>query len=731
MSKHVVIVESSSKSKTIQKYLAQSKIAQGIGSFTVIASLGHIVDLPKNTLGIDTSTWQLDYIPIATKKSTISNLKKAVKDAQQVYLASDPDREGEAIAWHLSKVLKIKNIKRIVFHEITPKAIEEAITHPRGLDMALIEAQESRRALDRVVGYKVSPLLWRRFTIQSLSAGRVQSVALNEIVHRFKSYQDHVLEHMWSLEATFKLYETDIMGKLYQKKSKILHYFTDKPSVLDMMMELKNPTEWTFNYERKTAKVNPSAPYTTSSLQQEVYEKYGIPAKQTMSYAQNLYEKGYITYMRTDSVHLSDEAKVNIHEYLTDVFGSDHAIERSFKNKVANAQEAHECIRPSDITILRDDIKEEDFTSAHIKIYDLIWRKTVASQMPCAEYTEFHFKMTNKKPYMKLYEFRGKVSFLNVLGFLKIWQPLQTVQHSEIKQWDTLLESSSLPITFIKAYSEGDVSRPTPLYNEPSFIQWMEREGIGRPSTYSTVLEKLFAKGYISKGPSPIKTSVVEHISLENNEISTNEETLQIGGKDKDRYLPSSLGERVVEYLKEYMPNLLNKTFTATMEDNLDKISRNEASKQSILTEFYKEFEPSIQEANHDFKDVREKKTPSKKNIIKEFEKANLIQTRFGPALFVEDTQKFVGVASFLEWKQKNMDDLNDKDVAFLVAMPKVYQDIKVEIGRYGLYLSHNGKNYQLSKDLWEPVWDNTIEYEQLKACLVELPKKKAFSKKK
>jgi len=733
MTEHLVIVESSSKSKTIQKYLSQSKIAQKIGKFKVVASLGHIVDLPTKGLGINTDTWELTYEPLDKKKKLISDLRKLAKEAKKVYIASDPDREGEAIAWHLKNTLHIKNGTRITFHEITPKAIEDALLAPRDLDQSLIDAQESRRALDRIVGYQVSPLLWHRFATGSLSAGRVQSVVLSEIVKRYQEYEKHIPKPYWNLEAIFELYKTALDTKLYNKKEQTIYTFTNKDDVYSMLKELKHPVEWEFKFEKKNAKTNPSAPYTTSALQQEAYEKYGIPAKQTMSYAQNLYEKGYITYMRTDSVHLSADAKESIHEYIMDVFGENAVFDRNFKSKVANAQEAHECIRPSDFTITRDAIIEDDFKPGHFKIYDLIWRKAVASQMQPAEYIQYQFKIVNPRSIYKNYEFRGKVSFLNTLGYLEIWQPQQKVQHTDIEKWDKLLNQSTFPIKLLTAQGKGDISKADGLYNEPHVIQWMEKEGIGRPSTYSTILEKLFDKGYITKGNSPVKTISVEHYLYDKGNISQQEEILQIGGKDKDKFIPSSLGERVIEYIQHVLPSILDKTFTANMEENLDKISRNENTKKRILTDFYKPFEGLIKEAQKEQKqhqgEQKEKKELKPSNILKEYKNANLIQTRFGPALFIEKSKQFISVSTFLEWKEKQLNDITEKDVAFLLSFPKTYQDITVEMGRYGLYLIYNKQNYRLPKDVWERIWNNSIDYSELKVYLVEYPKK-TFSKK-
>jgi len=739
MAYNLVIVESASKSKTIQKYLNQSDIAKNLGEFKVVASLGHIIDLPQKTLGVNTDTWILDYTPIEQKKKVIQQLKGLVKDAKMVYLAADPDREGEAIAWHLKNHLKPKKYKRITFHEITPRAIEEALLNPRDLDIHLIAAQESRRALDRIVGYKVSPLLWKRFATSSLSAGRVQSVALGEIVQRFKDYQSHEPDPFWTIESDFELFETPMNTSLYDSKSKKKVEFTEDESVKKLLTALIQPTEWQLVFEKKKSKTNPSAPYTTSALQQEAYEKYKIPAKQTMSYAQQLYEKGFITYMRTDSVNLSDGAKQEIHTYLQDAFGDNYVTERSFKSKVANAQEAHECIRPSNFDVTVQHLDETDFTPGHRKIYDLIWRKSVASQMPSAEYVNYHFKMTNNLDDFKGYDFRGKVTFVEVLGYLEIWQPLQKIESVEIDKWDHLSSQLNLPIQFIKANGEADVTRPHCLYNEPSLIKWMEKEGIGRPSTYSTILDKLFSKGYITKGSQPSSIIPVNNYLIENKSkhLITREDTIKLGGNEKDRFIPTSIGERVVDYLIHILPSLLDRTFTSQMEENLDKISRNDDTKTNIMDLFYKDFEHSLNDAQKEHQQhVKESQSsntetntntkkelkPSDSNILKSFNKADIVKTRYGPAILIAETKKFISITPFIEWKEIEIEDVSEQDIQFLINFPKVYQDINIEMGRYGLYLVYEKKNYYLPKDEWDNVYINKIDYLTLKKYLVERP---------
>lgn len=710
---NLVIVESASKSKTIQKILSNSNVLSSKGTFKVIASSGHVIDLPKKEIGVDTNTWNLKYEQMKDKTKLIQEMKKLAKESNTVYLAADPDREGEAIAWHINNLLKIPNSKRITFNEITKGAIEEALLNPRELDIPLIDAQESRRALDRIVGYKVSPLLWNNFpSAKGLSAGRVQSAALAEIIQRYIEYTTFDKEFYWNIESQFTVNKKKIETSLYYKNDKNIYNFTDKDKALFMLEELKYPGEWNFTFNRTITHTHPSAPYTTSSLQQEAYEKYHMSAKQTMMYAQKLYEKGYVTYIRTDSVNISDDAKKMIHNYLRNRYDNSYVYNRSFKNKVANAQEAHECIRPSKIDVLSEQLEDEDLTPGHIKLYDLIWRKSVSSQMLPAEYIQYAITITNSKDTYKDFEFRGKISLLNKVGFLEIWQPNQEVKHDDIKQWDELLDKSNLSIKFKKACANGNITRPKSLYNEPRLIKWMETEGIGRPSTYSTVVNKLFDKGYITKGKPPVIQVEIENYVLDKQEIKCNKKEIKVGNTDKDCHIPTEIGMKINEYLKKTIPNIIDKTFTAEMEEELDKVSRNEMTKQQLLSTFYKPFEYSINNATIEKNtDVSNKS----RQIIQEFGETQLINTKYGPSLFIPSIKKYISIAPYIEWQKKTIDEVNEEDVIFLTSLPKKYNDINVEYGRYGLYLSYKSKNYRLPKKEWDKILSDTIEYQNLK----------------
>ena len=589
----LVIVESSAKSKTIQEYLNNISTLKHLAPFKVVASLGHITDLPPKTLGVCTDTWELEYVPISSKLKVIKQIKEDIKNSKDVYIASDSDREGEAIAFHIQQTFKLKNPKRALFNEITKKALEHAILHPTIINQSLVSAQEARRALDRVVGFKLSPLLWKRFASSSLSAGRVQSVILRNIVERFKNYEEHSADTFWTVEGYFKIKSEKVSATLVMKSKKEKVKMEDPSLSLQILEEIKEhpKKDWTVVLETKESHKNPSAPYTTSVLQQEVYDTYKISSKTTMSLAQKLYESGYITYMRTDSVQISEDAHKMIKEYIENTYTSNHYNNRAFSSKQSNTQEAHECIRPTKISMHPSELadKDESMTPLHCKLYGIIWRKTVASQMIASTNTDVVYRIETTK---KKYEFYGKLSFIQELGYLKVWSPSQAVEAESINKWKLVGSKNSAKA--IKIIAQGNITKPDGLYNEASIIRWMEKEGIGRPSTYSTVIEKLFQKEYVVKGQNPIKVESVENYILDfsnaSPEIISETEELQFGGTETDRYIPTKLGINVGVFLVENMNTIMDYKFTTTMEEQLDEISRSEKTKLEVLVPFYKTF---------------------------------------------------------------------------------------------------------------------------------------------
>ena len=733
---NLVIVESGAKAKTIEKYLKNADELKKLGTFQVVASMGHVVDLPPKEMGIDTDAWEMKYVPIAGKFDIIKKLKKMAKECSKVYLAADPDREGEAIAKNLYDVLGLKHEKacRVSFHEITPRAITEAILHPREIDTALVHAQEARRILDRMVGYKLSPLLWRRFVGSNLSAGRVQSSALRMVVERSKEVDAFKPEPVWSVCGKFALQggteaDTVLEGDPLTEKK-----FVEK--LLKELAKKAKAASWCVGLKASTVKKQPSAPFTTSSLQQEAYNYHSMGVKRTMVLAQALYEAGHITYMRTDSTSLADDAKKAIHAYIKGQFGKEKVHDRVFQTKVANAQEAHECIRPTHVDKTRDMLEaNERITDDHRKLYDLIWRRAVASQMPPAIYIDLKTSITASKEEMPVLDGRAFVGSARVLmerGFLAVWQPSSEAKPEEARAMAARAanaeDSTAQPLGF---KADGDVTRPPSLFQEPGLVKTLEKKGIGRPSTYAFIVEKLFSKGYVSRGSNPpLIFRVIDYeADMEMRHVTMKENTITVGGGDTSRFVPTSLGTRVVEYLMEVAPDTVDVDFTCEMEAKLDSISNHQLEKNEMLQTFYHGFEKIIKEALHKQKEAaatrgeRDKNTEKRpKNILLTLgNDAEIVKTRYGPALFVPTEKRFISIQPFLEWKGKAIEELQEQDANFLKSLPITIhktqcpeENYHIHIGRYGMYAKQGDKNYTVSKTLWDGFYDGTISYEEL-----------------
>jgi len=752
---NLVIVESGAKAKTIEKYLKSIQELQGKGTFKVVASLGHIRDLPAKKIGINTETWEADYENIISKKSLIAKLKSESSDAQKVYLASDLDFEGESIAFHLKNVLKLPRSKyeRVTFNEITKDALRNAFMNPRDIDMNMVNAQESRRFLDRIVGYEVSPLLWKRFSSSGLSAGRVQSVALKMIVDRFKEANQHIPEIYWTISAEFDISIPEKLNtKLYSLKHKKVATFDKEESIIKILNKIiKNKTNWNIEFSEHNVNNNPSAPFITSSLQQEAYNLYKIPAKRTMQLAQDLYESGHITYMRTDSTSLSEDALNSISKFITTEYGSDKLNRINYITKNSHAQQAHEAIRPTNIeksSVLKSDTnnlsnENSKITEYHNKLYNLIWRRTIASQMVSAIYKEIIYKISHECIKEK-YIFEGKTKILIADGYLKVYRPDTKIELEILDKWNKIIGGKNKESTNVNLFSinaEGDITRPIVLYNEPGLIKVLEKVGIGRPSTYATILDKLFTKGYVINGNIEEKSFNVKnykwHLHNGNSDIDDNikneSDVIRIGGTscaDKDKLIPSTLGENVIQYLNESVPQLLDVNLTASVEENMDNISENKNTKIEVLNNFYKDFHKLVTNANETIKEIakknkesgssvkKDKKEKSPSNIIREFPElnVNIVKTRFGNTLFNIIDKKFIGLLPFLEWKNKTEDSLNDTDVRFLLSLPLKYQGTNREIhmGRYGLYIKDNSQNIRLDKNKWESIYDGTFKSEDI-----------------
>ena len=717
---NLVIVESASKGKTIEKYLNSIDELSNLGKFKVIACFGHIKDLPKKELGINTETWEVTY-ELLSKHDTLSKIKKLSADANKVYIASDMDLEGEAIAFHLRSYLKLKKDKyeRVVYNEITKTALKDAFLRGGDIDINQFNAQETRRILDRIVGYKLSPLLWSNFNINTLSAGRVQSVALKLIVERTNLVKDHKHAIYWICTAEFK-YKTknitiDLNASCYIDDTTLMKII-DKQEAIKFLELIKDLINWIINLKTNIAIHNPPSPFTTSLLQQESYGKFHYSPKVTMGIAQELYEEGHITYMRTDSVNLSKDAQSEILNYVRKTYGSNYAQFRIFKNKNSSAQEAHEAIRPSNINFTPEQFIEKAKSKQHSNLYELIWRRTVASQMICSKYIQVNYNILHQK----LTEgkiFIGQIQTLKELGYLKVAKPDEKVDNEKVCFWENFDVNQKYDINPTKFEMISEISHPKPLFDDASIVKTLEKEGIGRPSTYVSIIEKLYSKNYIKKDS--LEQQNIESINykwtVNAKKIKEKSHNIKVNSSSDKKMISTKLGENIIEYLTDIFPQLLLPKLTADIEQYLDEISENKINKIEVLNRFYKPFEIMLKSAGQN------KQTTYKQNNIKDFPNipnVDYFNSKYGPALVQtksDGTKKYYSVTPFLEWKKLKEDEISDKDAEFIMSLPKVISsDIEIHIGKYGLYIKNNGKNEKLDKKLWDKVYNNTFTLSDL-----------------
>jgi DNA topoisomerase-1 len=566
MSEHLVIVESPAKEKTISKFLGKN--------FIVKSSYGHIRDLPKSKLGIDIKdNFKPTYINIPKAKKLILDLKKAVKSTDKVYLATDFDREGEAIAWHLKEALNLPNskISRITFHEITPEAILDSIKHPRGLNMGLVNSQQARRLLDRLVGYKLSPLLWKKIKI-GLSAGRVQSVAVMIICQREEEINNFVSVEYWSIEAELSKIEKDMpyfKAQLFSKNNVKFDKLTikSKEQSDEILKELKDAKYVVKSVEAKQRRRSPYAPYITSTMQQDASRRLGFSASKTMSVAQKLYEGisieknsdiGLITYMRTDSLNIAKSAQNETLKFIETSYGKDFLpkIQRIYKTKSKGAQEAHEAIRPTSPNRVPSQIQQY-LSPDEFKLYDLIWRRFLASQMADAIYSTISVEISAKN-----YLFKSSGSTLFFYGFLKIYSMDMDDDEKDTK-FPTLENGETLRL--LQVLPQQHFTEHPPRYNEASLIKALEEHGIGRPSTYAPTIKTILDRLYVRL--------------------------------DSKKFVPTNLGIVVNNVLRNHFSNIINIEFTANVEEKFDDIAENKAVWQSVLKDFYEPFEKKLEKA--------------------------------------------------------------------------------------------------------------------------------------
>jgi DNA topoisomerase-1 len=680
MQKNLVIVESPAKAKTIEKFLGKD--------YKVMSSFGHIRDLKKKDFSIDTRTFVPTYEIPVDKKKVVDDLRKAASQAEMVWLASDEDREGEAISWHLFEVLGLKteNTKRIVFHEITKAAITNAIQTPRDIDINLVNAQQARRVLDRIVGFKLSPILWKKIK-PSLSAGRVQSVAVRLIVEREREIQAFQPEAAYRVVATFLV--PDANGNAIEMKAELGTRFKEKAEAEAFLTQCKDATFTIDDVQTRPLRKSPSVPFTTSTLQQEAARKLGFSVSQTMTIAQRLYESGQITYMRTDSTNLSGLCLGASQKVIIDTMGEQYHTLRNFKTKVKGAQEAHEAIRPTYM-----DRQTIEGTAAERRLYELIWKRTIATQMADAQFekTTVLIKMSDSP-----YTFTATGEVLIFDGFLRVYRASadEDAQNENQKElFPPLTCGQQLQYSEIQA-TERYTQYPN-RYNEGSLVKKLEELGIGRPSTYAPTISTIQNRDYVKKEDSPSQERTINTLKLKKGKL-TDKMVSETFGSEKASLKPTDVGVVVNDYLIDYFPQVLDYNFTANIEKEFDEVAEGQKPWDGVIADFYQEFSPLIE---HSMNEKHEHKVGERVlgTDPKSGRQVSVKIGRFGPVVQI-------GVASdeekprFAQLKKgQSLDSLTLDEALDLFALPRTlgeYEDtaVVVNTGRFGPYIQL-GKMY-------------------------------------
>ncbi|MBO7128880.1 MAG: type I DNA topoisomerase [Prevotella sp.] len=686
MQKNLVIVESPAKAKTIEKFLG--------GDFKVMSSYGHIRDLKKKELSIDDDTLEPEYEIPDDKKKLVSELKSNAKKAEKVWLASDEDREGEAISWHLCEVLGLDEEKtnRIVFHEITKPAILEAIEHPRHLDMNLVNAQQARRVLDRLVGFKLSPVLWRKVK-PALSAGRVQSVAVRLIVEREREIQEFKSEPFYNVYGTFAIINPD--GSAMEVKAQLASKLKTDLEVTDFLEKCKEATFTVESISKKPIKRTPAPPFTTSTLQQEAARKLGFTVSQTMMVAQHLYESGRITYMRTDSVNLSKLCLGASKQEIVKLYGEQYSKTRQYHTSSKGAQEAHEAIRPTYM-----DQTEIEGTAQEKRLYELIWKRTIASQMADAEIEKTTVNI-NISTVDDQFVAQGEVVKFD--GFIKVYR--ESVDDEEqqdeyahilppLKKGQELIRRE---IQATERFTQGPQR-----YTEASLVHKLEELGIGRPSTYAPTISTIQQREYVQKGDKKGEERTYTVDILKGKQI-TQKKRKELVGSDKGKLLPTDIGIVVNDFLMKHFTEIMDYNFTAKVELDFDKIAEGRQKWQSMLRSFYKGFEPAVE----DTMNSRQEHKAGERQLGADPKTGRPVFVkigRFGPVVQIgtADDQEKPLFAQLP--KEQSMETITLDDALELFKLPRTlgsYEGMAVTIGtgRFGPYVLHDRKFTSLPKD--------------------------------
>ncbi len=685
MSKNLVIVESPAKAKTIEGYLGKD--------YKVASSYGHVRDLPKDDSAIDIENgFKPTYAITADKVDVIKQLKKMCKEAEMVYLASDDDREGEAISWHLKEALGLNdtNTRRIVFREITKNAILNAIQSPRGIDLDLVNAQQARRILDRLVGFELSPILWKKIKT-GLSAGRVQSVAVRFVVDREREIDKFNAKSSYKVTATFVLEKGKILSADLSER------FPTEEEAQVFLQKCVGAAYAITNLEKKPAKKTPAPPFTTSTLQQEAGRKLGFSVAQTMTLAQRLYEAGKISYMRTDSLNLSEDAIQSASNEIGKAYGKEFIHTRHFKTKSSSAQEAHEAIRPTNFAE-----HEVDGERNEQRLYDLIWKRAIASQMADAE-LEKTIATIGISTVPQTLTASGEV--IKFEGFLKVYME----SHDDDEEEEEDDKKGMLPplnvgqaLDLNKMLARQGFTRPPARYTEASLVKKLEEMGIGRPSTYAPTISTIQKRGYIIKESRDGKERKYGEITLQNDVIK-NVEAVEITGTEKNKLFPTNIAMVVNDFLVEHFPNVIDFSFTATVEKEFDEIANGEKQWDKMIDNFYSQFHPKVTRTEN----IERSSVGSSREIGKDPKTGKPVIARlgkFGPLVQIGDSEDEEKPLFASLRKGQFIENITMEDAMELFKLPReigAFEETPMvaAIGRFGPYIRHDSKFYSLGKE--------------------------------
>ena len=709
---NLLIVESPSKIKTIQKYLKTIAPALGLGEFKVLASYGHVRDLAKEDMGVDVEHgFSPVYVVIADKEKRLKELRDASKEAKCVWLATDLDREGEAISWHIKDALKLaaSKTKRVTFNEITSAALEKAMRNPRAIDMAMVDAQQARRVLDRLIGFKLTQLLWKTFTSSTtLSAGRVQSAVLDILVAKEDEIAAFTTGAYWQVHGDFVVGATRMRlenAHLYSAEGGAMTRFEDEAGVKAFLKGLSGKPQF---LDAKLAKhtVKPELPYTTSSMQQDAHGKLGMSIARSMKVAQELYEHGLITYMRTDSHHLSEECVGAVRAWIEAQLGTEYlgdGTQKKAQPGAAAAQEAHEAIRPTDVGT-RELVLKTGITADHQKLYGLIWRRTVESQMAAAVYYDTVIRVS-----LSGHLFKGSIRSCVFDGFTAGGGEAATAMttHAALKQAIAALDAAT-PVALEAIHAPNTWSVPPARYNESAIVRTMEKDGIGRPSTYASILAKLYEKQYVEVRTIEGPAVTYRHYTCSAGFKVTCKEETKAWYSERSKIVPTPTGKDVASFLRTAFPLVVSKAFSAKMEASLDKIAEGDATYESTMREAYGAFMESYDRVVLPKRGEKAAVQSTNKVIVVDGVEYGVRVARYGPVIELPES-KFINLKPYLKMRRMALEEVGAADVALLTGLPRrigtiARKAVQLHYGPYGFYTQHAEVNRKVY-----PQWVDAI----------------------